>query len=207
MPKVRVRPGDCISSIAYRYGFFPDVIWSHPENASLRDVRPDPNALLPGDMVFVPVKDPKREDCATEQRHRFRRRGVPERLRVVLRVAGEPRANVDFVAEVGDVATTGTTDGDGRVSLYVRPDAERARITLADTGEVIELALGHMDPVDTLRGAQARLVTQGYAKAVTGEWDGRSARALERFQREHGLEPTSELDEASSRKLEELHGR
>ena len=77
MPVVlRVRPGDCIASIASERGFFPDTIWNDPANESLRTLRKDPYVLQPDDEVVVPDLRPKQVVCATGKRHTFRRRGV-----------------------------------------------------------------------------------------------------------------------------------
>src|SRR5258708_33469109 len=47
--------GDCISSIAAQNGFGRwQTVWDRPENAALKKTRKNPNALSPGDQVFVP---------------------------------------------------------------------------------------------------------------------------------------------------------
>ena len=35
MSKYTVKQGDCISSIADKYGFFPDIIWNDSKNSKL----------------------------------------------------------------------------------------------------------------------------------------------------------------------------
>ena len=82
MPEYRVRAGDCIASIAERAGVSVETIWNHPQNEQLRRQRDDPNVLYPGDIVFVPEREPGSFSGACEQRHRFRRLGVPLRLRM-----------------------------------------------------------------------------------------------------------------------------
>lgn len=88
MPDYKVKQGDCLSSIAERHGLFWDKVWNHPKNARLKEQRKDPNILYPGDVVFVPDKDKKEESGATEQKHQFRKKGTPAKLR--LRVMEEP---------------------------------------------------------------------------------------------------------------------
>jgi N-acetylmuramoyl-L-alanine amidase len=90
MPEHTVRDGDCIASIAEQYGIFWQTVWDHPNNASLKQLRKDPNILKSGDTVFVPDLREKWETCATEQRHCFVRKGVPAKLR--LRLMREPES-------------------------------------------------------------------------------------------------------------------
>ena len=67
-----VKQGDCLSSIAHRFGFCDwHVLWDHPSNAAFKAKRKNPNIIYPGDVLFIPVKEPKLEDCPTEQRHTF----------------------------------------------------------------------------------------------------------------------------------------
>jgi hypothetical protein len=152
-----VEEGDCIDSIAKQYGFFADTIWKLSDNKALRDQRKDQNILLPGDVVVVPDLRIKDCDGSTETRHRFRRRGVPARLRVKFYkpvppkddapAAGggydpskyqppppsqngeyEPIANARFILTVDGHATQGQSDQDGMVSLSIPPDAVQGSI-------------------------------------------------------------------------------
>jgi hypothetical protein len=84
----RVRQGECISSIAEKYGLFQETIWNDPANAALKNEREDPNILRSGDLVIIPEMREKDDSCATSQKHRFRKKGVPIKLR--LRIMKEP---------------------------------------------------------------------------------------------------------------------
>lgn len=79
-----VKQGDCLSSIGDKYGIFWEKIWNHPKNSRLKAKQQDPNILYPGDVVFVPEKEEKEESCAPEQKHKFRRKGTPAKLRLRL---------------------------------------------------------------------------------------------------------------------------
>lgn len=75
-----ITQGDCIDSVALRYGFFPDTLWNHGANTELKNLRKDPNVLFPGDKLFIPDLQIREVDKATEKRHRFRRKGIPAKL-------------------------------------------------------------------------------------------------------------------------------
>jgi len=81
----KVRQGECISSIAGKYGHFPETIWNDPANAQLKSKREDePNILYAGDVVVIPDKRLKEESGATDERHRFVKKGVPVQFRLRL---------------------------------------------------------------------------------------------------------------------------
>lgn len=81
---VIARRDDSIARIAEAEGHFPATIWDHPDNRALREARTSMNVLAEGDRIVVPPIVPKRVECETDARYRFRRRGVPARLRLQL---------------------------------------------------------------------------------------------------------------------------
>lgn len=178
----RVRSGDCISSIAFDHGFYPDTIWMHPQNEALRRIRANPNVLLEGDVVFVPERQPKCHRCRTDGRHVFRRKGVPEKLRLRLLSHGRPRSNIRLRLEIEGVQIESATDKEGVVTVPIIPNARRGRLSVLDTGEEYVLELGALDPAAVLTGIQARLRNLGYYKgAVNGVHDPSTAESLKKF--------------------------
>jgi N-acetylmuramoyl-L-alanine amidase len=85
-----VQQGECVSSIAEDYGFFWQTIWNHPENSALKQARGEPNVLEPGDEVVIPDKTLKEQNCPSDQRHSFRRKGTPAKLRLRLLTPAPP---------------------------------------------------------------------------------------------------------------------
>jgi hypothetical protein len=202
-----VKQGDCISSIAYRYGLFPDTIWNDPENSELKQKRKDPNVLFPGDVVYVRDKEIKEVSGGTEQRHRFRRKGIPEKLIIYFKTEDEPRANEAYFLDINGVFSEGQTDGDGKVEIIIPPDAKKGVLSFQDNGDEYELELGNLDPITEISGIQARLYNLSFYDGPTdGKMSDDLKQAILLFQKQHDLEPTGKLDEATRSKLQEVYG-
>jgi N-acetylmuramoyl-L-alanine amidase len=199
----KVKQGECISSIAAQYGLFPETIWDDPANADLKEQRADPNVLSPGDVVVIPDKRAKEETGGTEQRHRFRRKGVPAMLRLQIKRDDQPRANVPFVLTVDGTSTNGTTDGDGMVEVPIPPGARQGelKITEGDVEEIYPFRLGTLDPLDSEEGVRGRLRGLGYDDSLE------FADLVREFQHREGLDPTSHIDEPTKAKLREVFGQ
>jgi N-acetylmuramoyl-L-alanine amidase len=154
-----VRHGECISSIADRHGLFWQTVWS--ANPKLKETRADPNRLAPGDVVIIPDRQAKHESCACDQRHRFKRKGTPAKLKIVLEEDGVPLKNAAYLLRVdGEPPREGRTDGTGLLDEWISPGAERAVLEVGDV--VYELDLGGMNPIDDLIGVQSRLQNLGF---------------------------------------------
>lgn len=210
MPTITLAQGDCLSSIAIRSGFAPETIWEHGHNAELRERRIDPNALLPGDRVFVPEIEEKQEPVATDTVKRFRLSVGPLRLRLRLTRHGQPRAGEAYELEYDEGSIfEGETDGDGVVDqpLPITASAATLRLGEGEEQEEHELALGHLDPHDEASGAQGRLRGLGfYFGAVDGDVGPKTRAALKRFQAAKGLQVTGELDDATITALRDGFG-
>jgi hypothetical protein len=206
MPEYIVKQGDCISSIAQKHGLFWDKIWNHPKNAKLQETRKDPNVLSPGDVVFVPDKDEREESGATEQRHRFRKKGVPAKLRLQIMEDDQPRSNVPYTLVIDGQILKGTTDGNGKIEHSIPPQAKKG-VLILENDTPIPLQLGHIDPIDTISGVQQRLLNLGFdCGGVNGNLTSETKKALKEFQEAYGLTASGELDPATKDKLLEKHG-
>jgi len=223
-----VKQGDCISSIAFKYDLFPEAVWDHPDNADLKKKRKDPNALLPGDSVVIPDKETKEETCATDQLHRFRRKGVPEKLRIrFLDDDDNPRKGIPYILDIRTKSgrpvplIKNKTDSKGFLEETIPPDASEGEITLGegDDQKVHTIKLGHLDPIDTLSGIQARLNNMGYdcgeikkkKKKKEKKIDEMTRNALRTFQRDNDLnlitDDATEVDKDTRDKIEKNYSK
>jgi len=202
-----VKQSECIESIAFEKGFFWETVWNHAQNAELKQQRKDPNILQPGDEIFIPEKEVKQEDCATEQKHRFLKKGIPAMLCLRLLDNDEPRADESYTLEVDGEIFSGTTDAEGRVKHSIAPSAKQAKLIVGENKDQYTLDLGCLDPVTETVGVQARLNNLGFN---CGEVDGMAGpetkTAICQFQRKYGLTESGEADSATRDKLVEVHG-
>ena len=196
-----VNQGECLNSLAARFGFSrAELLYEHEKNSELRKRRPNLSLLRAGDEVFIPDILQKEVECSDGQEHAFTVRLPKTTLRIVLRdPTGNPYSNKRFVLEVDGIELEGTTDGQGLLDKPIPAQAVSGRLKLfvGPTPEdvlLIPLELGGLDPFEELSGVQGRLANLGYPCNVTGEMDELTEQAIRRFQRERGLAESGELD-------------
>jgi hypothetical protein len=206
MPKHIIGQGESIPSIAVKSGFFSDTIWNHPENAKLKELRKDMNVLMTGDEVFIPDKELKEESGATEQKHRFRRKGEPHKLKLKLMAMGKPRANEAYVLDIDGQLIEGKTDTTGKLEQTIPGKARSATLILRGGKEKQVLNIGNLDPLDAVSGVQQRLNNLGFdCGTENDELNEALAQALSKFQAKHNLAITGQIDEAVKAKLKEFY--
>ncbi|MEO8225880.1 MAG: LysM domain-containing protein [Gemmatimonadota bacterium] len=190
----RVMPGECLASIADRYGFTnPLVIYNDPANQGLRHARTDPNVLLAGDEVAIPDAKMRIVTGATEQRYRFvvHRQPVYLKLRLVNR-DGSPKSGLAYAVEYQGRVVHGTTDSGGGIVHEVPPHLPSAEVVVRDGQEDrrYQVALGYLDPVEEREGLRQRLKSLGYYVDVPGIPDELLFRyAMYAYEHAHDLPP------------------
>src|SRR4051812_26701772 len=102
-----VQAGDCILSLATRSGFFWKTLWK--ANPALRALRNNPNVLMPGDVVLIPDKTIKELPCATDRCHKFMKKGVRAKFRLIVERFNIPLANRRYILTIGSDLFDGTT--------------------------------------------------------------------------------------------------
>ncbi|HXS93982.1 MAG TPA: peptidoglycan-binding protein [Candidatus Limnocylindrales bacterium] len=203
-----VKAGDCISSIADQFGFFPDTLWNHPSNASLKSKRKNPNALAENDTVQIPDVRDKKFQGATGKRHMFKRLGVPAKFRLRLQEGGVALANLDYSISIDGVMQSGKTDDDGVLVISIPPSAKKGHLVVETTPEPTsyDLDLGALPPGDSISGVKARLNNLGFDcgpvdDSVTDQFKA----AVSAFQASQGIKVTGEADDATKQKVLALH--
>jgi len=214
-----VQSGDCMSSIAYQNGFFWKTLWNLSENSALKAKRKNPNVLMPGDSVHIPDLTQKQETGATEQRHKFMLKGVPETLRIKLvDAAHKPRPNLEYTLIIDGISRKGKTDGNGELNEKIMPDAKSGKLSFATApgldgrpipGEpkmqLLTINLGNLDPITEPSGIKSRLKNLGLLKG-TDDSPEALKNAIRGFQKKFGLAVSGVADDATKAKLQSLHG-
>ena len=209
MAKHTVKQGECIESIAFEKGFFWETVWNDSQNAELKRERKNPNTLLPGDKVFVPEKQEKEVSGATEQTHRFKRKGVPSKLHIIMKRGGEPRANEPYTLDIDGELFSGTTNAEGELKHFIPPNAKAGTLKVGEEPDAVqyELKLGYVDPIAEISGVQGRLNNLGFdCGQPDGKMSPRTVEAIKAFQQKAGLEVTGEIDQDTKDALEQEYG-
>jgi hypothetical protein len=204
-----VQPGECLASIAFEHGFLPETLWRDPANAGLRSQRKNLCLLVPGDKVFIPDPSLEGNRQPAGKRCVFRRKAVPEKLRIrLLDAEAKPRANLVYRLTIEGVLRKGRTNPEGLLEEPIPPGARKGILTLGegDTEEEYLLRLGRLQPVSELAGVQARLNNLGCpCGAEDGVLNAATRNALKAFQADQKLPVTGDPDATTRNKLAELH--
>jgi hypothetical protein len=213
-----VRQGECLSSIARRYGLASwRTVYDDPANAAFRGRRPNPNLIYPGDRIQVPALRDRAEPCATGAAHRFKARTPRTWLRLRLKTAdGRALAGYEYQLRFESQQSTGTTDEAGSVTVEIQPDTEEADLVLPEIGVAWHLDVGHLDPAwddagnsAVVSGTQARLSNLGFdCGPIDGVLGPLTRSAIEQFQAAvmQQSRPDGETDQATIRRLVAEHG-
>lgn len=211
MPVHTVVQGECLSSIAKRYGFADwKVIYDHPSNAEFKKKRPNPNLIYPGDRISIPEKEQKEVDCAAGKAHTFKVKQKKTLLRVVLKDDKDQHfGGKEYELTIGNRTIPGTVGDGGLVEQAIDDDATDAtlRVKIDDkTTFFWRLKVGHLDPVEEISGVQARLRNLGYnAGPIDGIKGPKLTAALRAFQKKHSLTESGDIDDATRNKLRTVH--
>jgi hypothetical protein len=197
-----VRQGETAMKIAWRYGFADiKALWDNPDNRELAKARPNPAVLRPGDKVAIPPHQAATFKLAPEQETKITAKRPCQRLHLVVEWdVGEPAANARYELTFLDghkqYRRQGTTKGDGllderlplqatQLRLFVWPKDSQGKTDCV----VLDLGMGHLDPIEDLSGVRARLENLGFhCGDEEGDLGPRTRAALKRFRAEQKIE-------------------
>lgn len=212
-----VQPGETLRSIALRYGIADLLRLRHnPANGDLLEARPNPNILLPGDVVNI-----------TQPEHpaiQYRNTGTPLRTPGNHVVFLEPRqillvdfrstgpfdwSHAPWAPRYDQSISGGNLDAEGILAAAIPMHKTRLELEISPRFPngtpaklFFTLRLGHLDPPTDQTGAVARLRALGYLHGSSPTTRESYARALKKFQADYDdLEVSGTLDEATATKL------
>ena len=204
---ITVGNNDSLTSIARSNGYLWSTIWDYGKNAALKQKRPNPNQLVPGDEVVLPPKGDKSVSKPTDACHHFKLKGEPTRLKFQLLCLGEPRANIRYTINYNGTVVHGSTDGDGTIDEPLDGKVQSVQLLLPNTEESYQIAVGALEPVSQLRGVQQRLSNLGYdCPSTSGTMDESTRKAIAAFQKAEKQPETGQADAATCALLEQKHG-
>jgi hypothetical protein len=208
MPDIKVKPGDSIGSLAAANGLFPEALWNDEKNTKLKEDRKTGNVLKPGDFVHIPEMVKKQEVCSADQKHKFRRLGIPVKLQIkLLDMHHDPIANKAYTLQIDGSYPAEkpdqnfSTDDSGLVEEWIPVDAKVVKLTLSKSGREYVFKVGHLDPIDTDQGVQHRLHNLGYKCAEEfGNIGPKTNLAVINYRQFHGMEGPMDVIDADFRK-------
>jgi len=210
-----VRQGDYLTKLGHIMGFDPDTVWNDPKNQSLKERRPDPEMLHPGDLLWVPdAPEARRLKVKNGAVNRYAAQIPKKAVELRIQVGGEPLPKEPFaILGLGPDPIEGETDEQGWLKTSVDVHVREIEVILTRKNRTLRVRVGDLDPIDTISGLRKRLLHLGFYKpsrigvenADTTEGDALIA-ALKAFQASKKLPSTGKLDEPTRKALLEAHG-
>lgn len=208
--------GETLLRIAKQYGYQTSkALYNHPSNAEFKALRPDPNLIYPGDKITIPPKKEKFIPLRTNSINSFVVQNEKEYFRLqVIHEDGDDITGKRIVITIGSqtIDTVLPSNGlievelnendslTGQVDLYLKEDQ-------SSPSESFTAQVGHLDPIDTLSGVQARCNLLGFDCGTVDGINGSKTKAGVRdFQYEHDLEVDGIAGAKTKAKLQQVFG-
>ncbi|GAA0810356.1 hypothetical protein GCM10009111_01090 [Colwellia asteriadis] len=211
-----VAQGETLLRIARQYGYKTSTaLYNHPSNAEFKALRPDPNLIFPGDIITIPAKKEKFMPLRASSINTFVVQNEKEYFRlkvfyedgrditgkrIVLNIGSQ---TIDTVLPSNGLIEVELNESDvltGAVDLYLKEGE-----TTPTKSFIVQI--GHLDPIDTLSGVQARCNSLGFDCGKVDGLNGAKTKAGVRdFQYEHNLEVDGIAGKKTKAKLQQVFG-
>jgi len=210
MPSHTAKPGDTIIALANANGWkSADDLLNDSGNSSLKESRTDPGVLLPGDVVTIPTRTLLQAPSPIDAKHTFKVTRPKAWIRLAVKDAdGVALAGKKYQLTIDGKQTSGTVPDGGVIEQQVSPSAESGELTVwlsddQNDTEIWMLQIGHMDPIDSISGVQARLNNLGFdiGRDPDGVLDDDTKFAIGAFQARIGIDVTGAIDDTLKQKL------
>jgi hypothetical protein len=157
--------GDCLWTLAVKYGLPEEAIWKDGGNTDLAKKYKNGYTLMPGTTVAIPAPRPKTMPRDTGLIHDFVIQDPPREKVVRFVDRGKPAAEgIDVKVKFTGVGELDLKTGkDGEIRFPVPLAATEAQIEVPDLGlELYKLQLGKLRPVESPEGVLERMKMLGY---------------------------------------------
>jgi hypothetical protein len=210
-----IRQGDYLTKLGHTMGFEPQAIWGHAKNAKLRERRPEPDMLHPGDLLWVPdAPELRRLSIKGGATNRYAAHIPKKPVELRLQIGGEVLAKEPYlILGLGPEPIEGATDENGWLKTTVDVHVREIEVILTERARTLRLRIGDLDPVDTLAGLRKRLLHLGFYQPTKVGVENQDATdgdalvaALKAFQASEELPANGKLDDATWSALERAHG-
>jgi hypothetical protein len=163
MQPLVIRQGDYLAKLADQLGFDADAVWGDDSNAQLRLLRPNPNILFAGDVLYVPdpAKAPPAQSLTPGSTNSFVT-NAPAMVSVSITFTDPGLASQAYTVPELPQLTGLTTDANGLATLEVPVSQDSFTIAFATAGVSLLYQMGHLDPINSLSGIFQRLQHLGF---------------------------------------------
>jgi Putative peptidoglycan binding domain len=210
-----VRQGDYLTKLASIHGFDAQTVWNDPANAELKNKRPDPELLCPGDVLMIPNEPPTGIALVVGAANRIVGTVPTTHVHMCFETAeGDPYKTLDYIVEGAGYEIKGTTDANGAVEFDVPVGAREVCVVFPDILKRFPLCIGDLDPIEEQSGIIQRLEQLGYrgwalaglSEAPIDQRPECDEAAIRSFQHDQQLAETGIMDAATRAALLKAHG-
>jgi hypothetical protein len=159
-----IKQGDYLAKLADQLGFDADTVWGDQSNAQLQQLRPNPNILFAGDVLYIPnqMGPPPAPQSLTPGTTNSFVTNAAATVSVSITFTDPGLASQAYSVPELPQLTGLTTDANGTATLEVPVSQDSFTIAFAAAGVTLLYQMGYLDPITTLSGIFQRLQHLGF---------------------------------------------